>query len=251
MNTPLTVKEREEHGRSPDGHDRTSASPLSTEPEGFSARSKAFVRAAIVVVAPAVVLAGTASHPWIGNPGDPDFLARLGAAVTADPVHWGLSHLVLAVGSGLLALAFLAIRGYLREAGEERWSALGLPFVILGSTLYSLLPAMEFAPLAAAESGADAAAAQGALLPWFHPVLLAAAAVFAVGALGYVLGVVRGRVMGTNLTWLVAAALVVMAVARFFPVGVVQLYVGPAAGVVALWPLAYAIWRRPEPPPVL
>jgi hypothetical protein len=55
------------------------------------------------------------------------------------------------VASGLLVLAFLAIRSYLREAGEDRWNILALPFIVVGSTLFAVLPGMEFAPLAAAE----------------------------------------------------------------------------------------------------
>jgi hypothetical protein len=39
---------------------------------------------------------------------------------------------------------------------------------------------------------------------------------------------------------------VVMAVARLVPVGAVQFYVQGAAGVVALWPLAYEMWKHPE-----
>jgi hypothetical protein len=38
----------------------------------------------------------------------------------------------------------------------------------------------------------------------------------------------------------------VLAVARFVPVGAVQLYVQGAAGIVALWPLAYEMWKHPE-----
>ncbi len=41
------------------------------------------------------------------------------------------------------------------------------------------------------------------------------------------------------------AALVVMAAARFVPLGLVQFHVGGAAGIVALWPLAWHMWRRP------
>jgi hypothetical protein len=37
-----------------------------------------------------------------------------------------------------------------------------------------------------------------------------------------------------------------MAVARLVPVGAVQFYVQGAAGIVALWPLAYEMWKRPE-----
>jgi hypothetical protein len=64
-----------------------------------------------------------------------------------------------------MVLAFLAIRSYLRNVGEERWSVLGLPFIVVGGTLFAVLPGMEFAPLAAAEAGTDAEAAQAALAP--------------------------------------------------------------------------------------
>lgn len=37
-------------------------------------------------------------------------------------------------------------------------------------------------------------------------------------------------------------ALLVMAAARFVPLSA-SLYVGGVAGVVAMWPLAYAMWR--------
>ncbi len=55
--------------------------------------------------------------------------------------------------------------------------------------------------------------------------------------------------MSRRLSRLVVGALVVLAVARFVPVGAVQLYVQGAAGIVALWPLAYEMWRHPEARP--
>ena len=74
----------------------------------FSPTMTATFRAAILVIAPAVALVGNGYHPWIGNPGDPDFFDRLAAAVAADPTRWWVSHLTVAVASGLLVLAFLA-----------------------------------------------------------------------------------------------------------------------------------------------
>ena len=50
------------------------------------------------------------------------------------------------------------------------------------------------------------------------------------------------------MTWLVVGGLAVVAVARFVPLGSVQFYVQAAAGIVALWPLAYTMWTEPEPP---
>jgi hypothetical protein len=205
-------------------------------------------RTAILVLAPAMMLVGGGYHPWIGNPGDPGFFETLATAVAADATRWWVAHFLIAVGSGLLMIAFLAIRSYLRDAGEDRWSVVGVPFIVMGSTLYALLPAMEFAPVAALRAGADAAAVQAAQMPWFAPILLTSAALFALGVLGFVIGIVRSDVLGPWLTWIVAGALVAMAASRFFPVGVAQLYAGPAAGVVALWAMAYAIWKRPQAP---
>jgi hypothetical protein len=175
-------------------------------------------RAAIVALAPAVVLAAHAYHPWIGNPGDADFPARLAAAVMADPAPWGGAHFGVALGSGLLILAFLALRGYLRETGTERWSALGLPFVVLGSLLCAMLPAMEFTPLAAARAGADIEALQAAQMAWFGPVLMSAALLFFLGVAGFTAGILRTGVLSPRVTGLVVGALAVMAITRFFPV---------------------------------
>jgi hypothetical protein len=169
--------------------------------------------------------------------------------VSVDPSRWAVAHLLVAVGSGLLVLAFLAVHSYLRGAGEERWSVLGLPFIVMGSTLYALLPAMEFAPLGAVGAGADVAAVQMAVMPWFVPVLVTAAVLFALGTIGFAMGIARSGILSPGLTWLVVGALIVMAVTRFFPVGAAQLYVGPVAGAVALWPLGYAMWKQPQARP--
>jgi hypothetical protein len=209
--------------------------------------TRARARAAIVAVAPVVLLAGFVSHPYIGM-GPPND-AAVAAAVVSDTTRWGLSHLAVSVGSGLAVLAFLAIRSYLREAGEERWSALAVPFIVMGSTLYAVLPGLEFAPLAAAETGGDVRAAQAALLPWFVPVLATGAFTFALGIFGFARGIAYTGVLGRRLTWLVVGALAVMAAARLVPLGAVQFYVQGAAGIVALWPLAYEMWRHPEARP--
>jgi hypothetical protein len=53
--------------------------------------------------------------------------------------------------------------------------------------------------------------------------------------------VMRSRVLSRQLTWLVAGALVVMAAARFVPLGAAQIVIGVAGGV-AFRPLAYEMW---------
>ncbi|MPZ00349.1 MAG: hypothetical protein GEU97_20680 [Actinophytocola sp.] len=148
----------------------------------------------------------------------------------------------------MLILAFLAIRAHLHEAGDDRWSAAGLPFIVVGSTLYVMLPAMEFAPLAALETGGDVEGAQRALLPWFIPLLVAAGITFAVGMFGLVLGVLRSRLLSPGLKRLIAVALVVMALSRFVPLSAVQFYLQGVAGLAALLPLAYSMWKHPTTP---
>ena len=194
----------------------------------------------IVTVAPVVLMASFVYHPYIPDLTDK---AAVAAALTEDTARWGFAHLAVGVGSALVVLAFLAIHRYLREAGEHRWSALGVPFIVLGGTLFAFLPAMEIAMLGAAGAGVDVAAVLIAMNPWFLPISLAGTALFALGALGFAAGIVSSRVMEPEQTWLVVAALIVAAAARFVPLGP-ALYVGGAALIVALWPLAFEMSKR-------
>lgn len=214
----------------------------------ISATTRAWWGAAIVALAPAVLLAGFVYHPHLH--GVLPNSAAVAEAVAADTTRWAVAHLAIGVGCGLLILAFLAIRSYLRAAGEERWSVPALPCIVIGSTLYALLPAMEFAPLAAVEIGADAAAAQRALGPWYRPILLTSAVFFALGAAGFAVAIARRRVLSPRLTWLVVGMLVLMAAARFVPLSAVQLHVQGVLGILALWPLAYAMWKHRATRPI-
>lgn len=198
-------------------------------------------RAIVVVIAPVALLAAFVTHPYLSGrlPND----AEVAAAVVAGPTRWGAVHLATALASGLIILAFLAVRSYLREAGEDRFSALGVPFVVIGSTLFAFLPGMEFAPLAAAETGAttmEIEAAQDALASWFLSVLV-------IGALAFARAVSIATVGSRGVTRVVVAALIVMAVSRFVPLAAVQFYVQGVAVVVALWPVAYAMRTQAAP----
>ena len=53
----------------------------------------------------------------------------------------------------------------------------GLP-VVIGSVLYAVLPGLEFAHIAAHETGADMEAAQAALKEWFLVFLVGGSLVF-------------------------------------------------------------------------
>lgn len=249
MSSLPQVQERDRTGAVSERRERQASAPAVGESTVDVQSTSAGIRrtqAAIVAIAPAVMMVGLLYHPHIGNPADADFLSRLAAAVNADPTRWAIAHLIVALGSGFLALAFLAIRSHLREAGEERWSRMGLPFVVLGSTLYAMLPAMEFAPLAAAQSGADAQAAQAALFPWFIPTLFTSAVIFLIGACSFATAIIRSRALRSPLGWIVAGSLVVMAAARLVPLMAIQMNLQSIAGIAALWPLAYVMWMRPK-----
>ena len=201
-------------------------------------------RAAIVAVAPLVLAAAFVAHPYIGlGPPDEGAVARAAASST---FRWGISHLMVGVASALLLLAFLAIRIYLREAGDDRWSARALPFVIVGGTLYAILPGMEFAALAAVETGGDVRAAQAAVEPWFVPVIVTSGVVSAIGIVGFARGVSSVGPIALGVPKVVVVAFGAMALTRIVPLTVVQFYLQSAATLIALGPLAYAMWRRPR-----
>lgn len=207
----------------------------------MSVTTRSRFRAAILAAGAMVLLGGFAYHPYISRPTDH---AAIAAAAASDTTRWGLAHLAIAVGYGLAVLAFIAIRSYLREAGEERWSVRALPLIVLGSTLFIVLTGMEFALLAAAETGGDVEAAQAAVMPWFVPIFVTGAVSFALGAFGFARGIAHSEVLSPRLTRLVGAALVAMAVARFVPLAPAP-YVMAVAGALALWPLAFTMWRHP------
>ena len=203
-------------------------------------------RAVIVAIAPVVLLVAMVWHPYL--PGRLPNHAAVADAVADDPTRWALVHLMTALASGAIVLAFIAIRGHLREAGDQGLSAIGLGFVVVGSLSFAVLPGMEFSPLAAVEAGADPEAAQAALDDWFVRVLVIGALSFAIGVICVAVAIRRHGGFSPALTWVVVGALIVMAASRFAPFAAVQFYVQSAATLIALWPLAWAIKGQQRAP---
>ena len=204
-------------------------------------------RAAVTGLAPSVLLIGLVYHPHLDDLRDKGAVA---AALSADTTRWGIAHLVVGVAAALVLLAFLSVHEFLRERGHSEMSALGVPFIVIGSVLFAFLPAMEIAMLGAYGAGVDVEEVLLEMNTWFQPILLAGAATFAVGVAFFAVAIARTRMLSRGLTWLVVGALVVAAVARFVPLGA-ALYLGGAALVVALLPIAVAMVmhpnRRPKP----
>lgn len=208
-------------------------------------RTHSWTAPTIVALAPLVLLVAFLAHPFLATLPNAEAVA---ASVEANTTRWAVAHLLTNVGSGLLALAFLAVRARLQAAGEDRFSRVGLPFVVFGSVLYGFLPGLEFAPLAAVETGGDVVATQGTLEPWFVPVFVTGAVTFAIGVFAFARGIASSGILGARTTQVVVVALAVLAVARAVPLGVVQFHLQALAGLVALLPLAVEMRdRRPLP----
>ena len=198
-------------------------------------------RAAVTGLSPSLLLIGLVYHPHLDDLRDKDTVA---SALAADTTRWGIAHLVVGVAAALVLLGFLSIDEYLRESGDTETSALGVPFIVIGSVLFAFLPAMEIAMLGVYGAGADVEEALLEMNTWFQPIVLAGAATFAVGIAFFIAAIARSRILNGALTWLVAGALVVAAIARFVPLGA-ALYLGGAALVVALLPIAVVMVTHP------
>jgi hypothetical protein len=203
--------------------------------------SVAYFRAAVIGIAPLVLLAAFAYHPHIMFLPSAEAVAH---AVQADTVRWGIAHLGVGVGAALMAAAFVAVGGYLGDADNRRLGVvIGVPLAVLGAGVYAILPGMEFTVLAAVKTGADVVAAQKAIDSWFVPTMMSSAIVNAAGLILLARAVNGSEVLSRGTRSVVVAAFLVMAVSRFVPIGPVQFYVQGVAGIIALWPISYHIWK--------
>ena len=192
-------------------------------------------RAAISAIAPLAMLAAFVYHPHITFLPDANAVAH---AVHGNTLRWAIAHWGLGIASALMAAAWVAVREQLRDAGDHRWSAIALPFLVFGAAVYAILPGMEFTVLATDTLGANVVAAQQTIDVWFVPTMLIAGVANAVGLFFLARAVARSSVLGEGPKGLVVAALYVMAASRLVPVGPVQFYVQGLAAVAALWPIA-------------
>ncbi|NYJ32337.1 hypothetical protein [Nocardiopsis aegyptia] len=208
----------------------------------MSTPTRNWFRAAVMVIAPVVLLIAFVYHPFLAGAVAPPSPEVVAAAAEADTTRWAGSHLVALGAFALSALAFQALRGHLRDAGEERWSSWGFPLVLVGFVLLAGLPALELTIAGAIDTGVDTVALIEAVNPWFMTVLISGSVALVLGTLAFAAGVVRGAIMGRGLTWMVAIALVVTALALAAP-PFWAFYVMALATIVAFWPVAWATTR--------
>jgi hypothetical protein len=168
----------------------------------------------VLFIAPAVFFAGVLGHPFVGDYADTSVVAD---AVKAAPGQWAVSHLLLAIGLGLVLLAVLVIRHEFRSAGEQRWSAGGLPLVIVGATLLGAIVGSEITLAAVVDSGGDVLAVREAGETLMLPLFLGAVLSFDLGWLCFAMAFYRARILPTALNRWAIVALVAIPIASFIP----------------------------------
>ena len=204
------------------------------------------MHAALVAVAPVVLLIGVIVTPYVSDLTDTQEMAD--KFVNTNRVAWGAIALALSMGLGFLA--FFAIRLHLKEAGEALWSFVAVPLVVIGSMPFALQAGTYLAAVPVASSGGDVAAYLDDANSWVLPLAIVGVIMYALGLLAFAVSVRRSHLLSQQLTLLVVVALVVAALANFIPRGW-AFYLTAIATIVAFWPLAYGIWGQPLPQPAM
>ncbi len=194
------------------------------------------VRAAIVAVAPLLLLIGFIYLPYVNDWTDQ---AKVAEAVTDDATRWAWAGIILAVGLGFMLAACVAIRMHLAAEGEQRWSALAVLLLVVGGPLF-LESHAHLGYTYAEGAGANIETMFSSAGDW-SALLIIATAIFGLGWLSLAMAIYRSRVLSRELTWASVLGLVVLTVMLFIPMGWAT-YAAGVAAIVGLWPIAYHMW---------
>lgn len=203
--------------------------------------------AAVLFVAPVVLLAGLVAHPFVSSYLDPGTIAR---AVTGAPDRWAWSHLLITVGLALILVGVIVIRHRCREKGEQRWSLAATPLLLAGGTLLSAVAGSDITLAAVATSGQDVLAVLAAGETAVAPLYLGGAVMFATGWLLLAVALHRPPILPPLSRWVTTTALAVVAIALFVP-QTSATYAYGAALVVANWLIGYRILAAEPSTPAL
>lgn len=204
-------------------------------------------RALLVAVWPVALLIGALSLPTIGDP----FGGSADTECCASALHWTWSVGMIVMGLALSVPAAFAVRTRSRKIGEKRWGSLavalfvfgiGLQLGLMGLYEWSIDPVIPAYPTAAVWLW-------GIVDLWPVKVGIAARLLVSLGLLSLAVSIVRSKMLGRELSWIVVDAMIVAVVALFinrdWGINLVA-----AALVVAFWPLAYAMHdEMAESPP--
>lgn len=209
----------------------------------MSERIGTWAAAAVLFIGPAVFFAGSLGHPFVRDYMDPSVIAD---AVKAAPGQWAVSHVILAIGLGLVLLAVLVIREQFRGAGEQRWSAVGVPLLIVGATLLGAIAGSEITLAAVVDSGGDVLAVLEGSATSTLPLVLGGFLLFGLGWLSFAIAFYRARILPSALNRVAIVALVTVLIVSFIP----QTWATYAHGLAILvvsWMVGYrVIAERPR-----
>ena len=210
----------------------------------MSERTRTWAGAAVLFIAPAVLLAGILAHPFVRDYTDTSVVAE---AVSVAPGQWAVSHLTLAIGLGLVSLAVLAIRHEFRSAGEQRWSAIGVPLLIVGATLLGAIVGTEITLSAVIDTGGDVLAVREATETSTLPLFLAGVLLFGLGWLSFAMAFYRARILPSAPNRLATVALVAVPIAIFVP-QTSGTYAYGLAILMVSWLVGYRMIAKRPPP---
>jgi hypothetical protein len=197
----------------------------------------------VLFIAPAVFLAGALAHPFVS---DYTHTSVVADAVSDAPGQWAVAHLILAIGLGLMPLAVLVIRDQFRSAGEQRWSAAGVPLLIVGVTLLGAYAGTEITLAAVVNSGGNVLAVRVADATLTAPLFLGGVLLLGLGWLSFAKAFHRARILPNVLNWWAIVALVAVPIASFIP-QTSGTYTYGIAILMVCWIVGYRmIAERPE-----
>ena len=205
----------------------------------MSETRQAQVRAGVVAIAPVLLLIGFLTVPYVGDTTDNAAIAK---EIGGDAARASWGFLIAVASISLTILAAFSLRHYLTAAGEDGWSFIMVPLVVVGAVIIVVAVTTQFFAVAmASEAGLDAEAYLIAAEDWFLPLFIAGGVIFGLGWLALAMSVYQSNIMSRELTLLVVVALVVVVAANFIPTGWAG-YLLAIAAIVASWPLAYTMW---------
>jgi hypothetical protein len=200
-------------------------------------------RVAVVLLAPVVILVSFVWAPYVSNFTDNEAVA---AKIAANTSRWEWAMLLQAIGLSMTPLAVFALRHYLRDAGEDRWSFVAAGLLTIGSVMLAFGVGTDQTIAVAIDGGASGEAVLDARDAWLLPTLTVSLVVFSLGWLSLALAVRASGVLASQTNRIVTAALIVVAISVFIPVTGGQ-YLAALGAIVALWPLGLQMRKETSP----
>lgn len=203
---------------------------------------QARLRAAVLFTVPVLFLVGVALQPYIDDYGDSEEVAEK-VATAASRYAW--AQLVLVISLAFTFLAFFGLRMYLRGHGEDRWSVIAVPFMVIGgSTMAFASGGTGIGAWVTQDSGGSLALYFDSASDWILGIEAVGGTLAAVGIVAMAIAIARSGVLRKPLNWIVVVALFLSLSALVRGVGSLSSYVAAVTELVAFWILGVQMWRE-------